>query len=129
MPVHIFDKDALQLISKIESEVLGIDPDLYASDEYQGKMDSCGFKPFLDVWNGMPHEPEVKSAGFFIPLESKTSSGSPGSLSIYGYGGWHRYLVDALTGEIRFHLGFITRPAEEILPVLEKYGFRTLGSK
>ncbi len=128
MPVYIFDKDALQRIADVEHEVLGADPDMFASDDYQDKQASCSFKSFLQAWNDTPHDNGRKSSDLFIPFESTTSSGASGSSSIYGYGGWHRYLIDALTGEIRFHLGFITRPAEVILPVLEKYGFRTMGT-
>jgi len=141
MPVFIYDEDAMQRIAAVEQEVMGADPEwmtrVLAMDDHPSH-----FPAFLAAWNELQADRQAHGRPFvpartFRPvfedlsvwtLKSRGRTRNGGSSQIYGYGGWHRYMVDNETGEIIFDLGFIEESAESVRPIVEGHGFRTYPS-
>jgi hypothetical protein len=90
MPVYIYEPDAFKKMIKVE----GKEWKRHVKD-----FGTCGFQAFLDLWNSEYKDIQNKSSKKL--LEKIHLRQPDGQVSIYGAGGWHRYIVKG-NGEICF---------------------------
>ncbi|MEK7630186.1 MAG: hypothetical protein AAB432_02260 [Patescibacteria group bacterium] len=111
MPVFIFQKNAFKKMIQVEGE---------GFRERENDTDDYSFKAFHDHWknlskNNKRYSPRVK-AEFTISVHD--------SSTIYGFGGWHRYVV-MNNGEILLIKSSVLKWKQEwILKKAKKVGFK-----
>jgi len=91
MPVYIYEPDAFEKMVKVEGE----DWKRHVKD-----FGTCSFQAFLDLWNSKYKH--IQGGKYSKEVFKEINLRQPdGQVSIYGAGGWHRYIVRG-NGEICF---------------------------
>jgi len=103
MPVHIFQKNALELMAQVEGQ------SWKERQESTANKDDCSFVSFRDKWFGLFNS--LKSQGKVDIYKDMTVLYGSSDLdfpldvngigTIYGDGGWNRYVVK-VSGEVLF---------------------------
>ncbi|MDD5043681.1 MAG: hypothetical protein PHD51_03380 [Patescibacteria group bacterium] len=115
MPVFIFEPNALSKMCQVEGAE-------YGTPGIQEALGDCSFSAFKKRWEEVvAQNPELKNVadkygGISVNKEN----------AIYGWGGYHRYLV-RYSGEIIFLEQFVAPPEmkQMIISLVKRLGFRT----